>query len=368
MTRAQVTNSYYSDLHDHLLTFYSLKLNLYAHKALDDPAIYEALKFECWFELTLIFIDNPPFALKYSKLAYEYCLRLSDVANLPTCKGYYFKAQAVFAKLPPLRFALGDEVEFLHEAETGSEWKLGKVVELYYRELDFDLSFSAPYRLQLLDNCVSSSSTYAWVKADIDRYVRKVGVRSIEGTRYQALLDAKVAELAQVYCSEEFIQDIYGTLAQDGEFVDMVQSVWQIELSLRVITLYRSYVMNREPLVRTDSGYHVPSSEEVIAGIKAYFDPAYLSADATPPAAGEDTDSQEAIATRDSQRVRADILMIFRDDAYISTNLDVVLGVQGRLLRSIRGHTLPFLPTAFLGDLGTRITSSDLSDAKMKPS
>ena len=112
---------------------------------------------------------------------------------------------------------------------------------------------------------------YAWVKADLDRYVRKVGVRSIEDTRYQARLDAKVEELAEVFCSKEFMQDLYHTLAKDQEFVNMLQSVWQIELSVPILDLYRMLVLYRQPLVRTDSGYQVPSTEEVIAGIMEFF-------------------------------------------------------------------------------------------------
>ena len=108
--------------------------------------------------------------------------------------------------MPPLRFAVGDEVEFLHESETGSEWKLGKVIEQQYRERDFALSFTAPYRLHLIEGSYDESPLYAWVKADLDRYVRKVGVRSIEDTRYQARLDAKVKNLTDVYCSEEFFK------------------------------------------------------------------------------------------------------------------------------------------------------------------
>ena len=118
---------------------------------------------------------------------------------------------------------------------------------------------------------------YTWVKADIDRYVRKVGVRSIEGTRYQARLDAKVEELAQVYCSNEFILEVYRTLAGDHEFVAWLQSEWEIELTERVVYLYRMLVMYREPLTRADSGYHLPSTEEVADAIKTYFTQAVLT-------------------------------------------------------------------------------------------
>ena len=130
-----------------------------------------------------------------------------------------------------------------------------------------------------------------------------MGVRSIEDTRYQTRLDAKVAELSQVYCSEGFIQVIYNMLARDREFVDMLRSVWQVELSAVTVRLYRMLVMYREPLVRTDSGYHIPTAEEVIAGIRAYFDPARLSGDAAPSAAGEDSSSKG---------VRAELVRVFQ--------------------------------------------------------
>ena len=116
---------------------------------------------------------------------------------------------------------------------------------------------------------------YGWVQADIDRYVRKVGVRSIEDTHYQARLDAKVEELAQVYCSKEFIIDMYVSLALDLEFAEMLESVWQVELSVDTIRVYRLLVIFSQPFIRIDSGYHVPSSEEIIAGIRAFFDPTH---------------------------------------------------------------------------------------------
>ena len=245
-------------------------------------------------------------------------------------------------------------------------WKLGKVVELYYRDESFPLDFTAPYRLLLINNdedsptaspgsstlyapttdspadspkeftptvdasaihvaiadsstagaptghtrtsdpstdyspvnkqattddmspahtgpfsssSAPSSAVYAWVKADTDRYVRKPGVRSIEDTRYQTRLDAKVEELAQVYCSKEFVQGIYRTLADDREFDKQVDTVWQLEFTQRVVYLYRMLVMYRHPLVRTDSGYHVPTAEEVVADMKAYFSAAVQLSD-----------------------------------------------------------------------------------------
>ena len=152
-----------------------------------------------------------------------------------------------------------------------------------------------------------------WVKADIDRYVRKVGFRSIEDTRYQARLDTKVEELARVYCSEEFIQDLYCTLAKDREFVDMLRSVWHLK--------YRLLVMYRQALVRTDSGYHVPSSEEVIAGIKAYFDPGHLVSDAAPSAVVD--------WSGDSPQIRAKVLKIFSGLPYSNDPAESNSDVQG---------------------------------------
>ena len=295
---------------DSLSDFYGVKLYDYSFKLLEHPSLpegYGKVRSECYIQIVFVFHNhsNYPAALKYSKLAYESCLRSSDHTKLSVYKDSFLLSTAAFAKLSPLRFAVGDEVEFLHELETGSEWKQGKVVDLYYHQRSFGLSFSAPYRLQLLDDSDSADQppVYAWVKADLDRFVRKVGVRSIEDTRYQARLDAKVAKLARVYCIEEFIQDIYTTLAKDQDFVEMLQSVWQVELSEHTLNLYRALVMFRLPLVRTDTGYHVPSSEEVIAGIRAYFDPANLSSDAVSAAAGED---------RDSQHVRIEIISLLR--------------------------------------------------------
>ena len=275
--------------------FYRLKLFDFSYKLLDNPALTEGreiVRSDVFFELTRIFQlhHNYPAAYQYAKQAYEYCLRSSEHRDLSSCKTVYLVARDDFTALPLLRFSVGDEVEFLHELETGSEWKLGKVVELYYRERDFDITFNAPYRLLLLDEHEGDSPVYAWVKADLDRYVRKVGVRLIEDTRYQARLDAKVEELMQVYYSKEFMQDIYCALAQDREFVDMLQSVWQIELSELMLYHFRTLVMYRQQLIRTDSGYHLLTTEEVVAGIKAYFDPEHLSGDA---AGGENSDSQE---------------------------------------------------------------------------
>ena len=349
------------------LEFYFSILYNTSFKLLDNHTVadyYVFVKSECYDQLTSIFYEyhNYPAALKYSKLAYEHCLRSNNYAEANDFKALYLKSRADFAKLPPLRFAVGSEVEFRHEFETGSEWKLGKVVELYYRELRFDVSFSAPYRPQLLDDSADLSPVYAWVKADTDRYVRKVGVRSIEDTRYQARLDAKVEELAQIYCSKEFVEDIYDTLAQDREFVEMLQSVRQVELSESMLSLYRLLVMYRQPLVRTDSGYHVLSSDEVIAGIRAFFDPAHLSSDAASEAVGYDTSSGYA------EEIRAYTMTSLQGSLSSSTRL---IGdpnnIENLLFSSIRAYvclmSLPHESTAEPSDGADTADPSEIYDA-----
>ena len=305
---------------------------------LEHPAIAEGhdiIKTECCSQLAGIyhFYNNYSAASKYAKLAYEHCLRSSDHTNLSGAKEGYLKLRADFAKLPPLRFAVGDEVKFLHVLETGSEWKLGKVVELYYRERGFEIAFNAPYRIQLLDDSDGGEPpVYAWVKADLDRYVRKRGVRSIEDTRYQTRLDAKVAELAQVYRSKEFMRDVYHILVRDRDFAYMLHSVWQVTLSETVLDLYHMFVMYRQPFVPTDSGYHVPSTEEVIAEIRAFFDPAHLSGDATYSVVGEESDLQW---------VRNAIMGMLRNtpDYRPSSNRSIDgAGVQTHLLESIKSY------------------------------
>ena len=324
------------------LEYYSLKLFKYSLEILDHPALSGIcihIRCECCYEMATIFQEyrNYPAAHKYSKLAYEYCLRAPDHTNLLSCKSLYLRHRASVAELPPLRFAVGDEVEFLHELQTGSEWKLGKVVEVYYWEKGFDIIFTAPYRLQLLDDIDSTDkpSVYAWVKADIDRYVRKVGVRSIEDTRYQIRLDAKVLELFHVCFFDNFLHDIYSSLAQDHEFIRMLQSVWQIELSETILNLYRMFVMHRRPLIRTDTGYHVPSAEEVIADIRAFFDPAHLSSDVNHSGVGEENGSQ---------KIRAYILSSFCGNPLGLAVIHGVAGVQADMLRSMYHYSL------FLGD------------------
>ena len=328
-------------LKSHPAKFYRTQIFYYAYKILDNPALTEGrliARSDCCYELASLYQlhHNYPAAFKYAKLAYEYCLRSSEYRDLSSCKTLYLDSRADFSKLPPLRFAVGDEVEFLQKLETGNEWRLGKVVELYFLERDFDITFTAPYRLQLINasDAADQPPVYGWVKADIDRYVRKVGVRSIEDTRYQARLDAKFAKFDQVYCSKEFIQDIYRTLAQDLEFVEMLQSVWQVELSEPMLGRYSVLVMQRAPLVRTDSGY-MPSSEEVIAGIRAYFDSAYLSGDASTSVVGADTTTG---SSGDSAEIRAVLISAIQGNPLGWTDTEGDTNVQALLLRSMRNY------------------------------
>ena len=95
----------------------------------------------------------------------------------------------------------------------------------------------------------------------------------MEDTSYQSRLNAKIEELAQVFCSKEFIHDIYLTLEEDSEFVEYLYSEWEIELSEQTLLLYRMLETYKQSLVRIDTGYHVPTTAEVIAGIRTFFDP-----------------------------------------------------------------------------------------------
>ena len=308
-----------------LSDFYSVELFYYAYKLLRHPSLSgprESVRGECYYEVACVYsvYRNYPAAKLIAKRAYDH-------TPLSTYKSLYLEACTAVAAMPPLRFAVGDEVEYLCELETGSEWAVGKVDILYYIENNFDISFTAPYRVKLVnkDGIPDSRPRHTVVKADTDRYIHKVGVRSIEDTPFKARLDAKVAELTHVHCSTEFIQSVYGALAQDREFIDMLQSVWRIEMSESTIRLYRMRVMHRQLLVRTDSGYHLPTVKEVVADIRAFFNPAHLSSDAA-SSVGEDSYSME---------LRADLISMFRGThEYTYEDIDDS-DVQGLLLRSI---------------------------------
>ena len=215
--------------------------------------------------------NNHPTALYYYKKAYEQCLRSSDHTTLTQCKQRYMASKDRMSKEPALRFAVGDEVEFLIESDCNLfvEWKMCKIVELSYRERHFEHFYNAPYRVEV---CDSTDDAYpnqlpVYAVADLDRYIRKEGVRAIEDTRYQTMLDDKVAELARVYCSKEFVTDIFTAFSRDPECSDM------LDLSACKLYTYRMLIMHRHPLVFTHSGYHIPTTKEIITGTRDFFDP-----------------------------------------------------------------------------------------------
>ena len=231
--------------------------------------------------------NNTYYALKYYKLAYEYCIRHNRTA-LTTCKESYFATKARFDLEPKLRFKVGDTVEFTNKSGI---WQRGTVAELYYRETSFPLNYNAPYRITPSPpaeaaataevESTRSESVVGWeviyVKEDNDRYVRKIGVRAIHETRYQSELDIKINDLSYVYCSNEFITNIYHILKQDKVFCTQLKRIYGIKLTLNMLYLYRALVLYPQRMARTDSGYHIPTQEEVISGIKAYFDPTRMT-------------------------------------------------------------------------------------------
>ena len=247
---------------DHYLTIEPPDFNLLTHNCLLLARMFES-------------ISNYAASMKYYKSAYEYCLRSTDRTQLEELKHDYTRIKEQVAEESPLRFTVGDVVEcYIESADgEGGVHKFGKVNELHYRESSFPLEITAPYRIELCPEHDSADQppVYTWVKADIDRYVRRVSVKIIEEARHRARLNAKVKELAQVYCSKEFMLEIYRTLKQDQAFVDRLRSEWEIELTQRVVCLYRMLIMYRQPMVQTDTGYYVPTTAEVIAEIKNYF-------------------------------------------------------------------------------------------------
>ena len=318
------------NMSDTLSDFYSVKLFDYSKKLLGDSALSgprESIRGECYHEMARVFsvYRNHPAASKYAKLAFDH-------TPLSTYKQLHLEARAAVATMPPLRFAVGDKVECLVELATRSVWGVGKVVELYFREKDVNISFTASYCVQLLNknDLPFNPPKQACVKADIDRYIRKVGVRSIEDSRHnKLLLDAKVAELSRVYCSEEFIQDVYRTLAQDAEFLGTLRSHWQIELKESLVYQYHSLVMHRQPLVHNDAGYHLPTVKEVIADIRAFFDPSHLSSDCDASTASGDSYSEE---------IRADLISMFRGTYTNTTFAMDASNAQGLLLGCMWSH------------------------------
>ena len=76
----------------------------------------------------------------------------------------------------------------------------------------------------------------------------------------------------------------------------MLDKVWHVTLSKNTLSLYRMLEVYRQPLVRTESGYHIPTAEEVIAGIRAFFDPKDRALAAS--SAASDTRLSEPVRTK----------------------------------------------------------------------
>ena len=253
----------------------------------------------CHIARTFAANTNAVMSVKYYKLAYAFALRTTNQSHIDYCKEKLMLEMKCLVVLPPLRFAVGDKllcrVEEEQEEEEGEEWEEWKpceVIEVHYRERDDPLHYCAPYRARVLagdgsltgspgDALASSGKggdetpvlapVYITIEDDSDAHIRRPGWISLEASRFEARLDAQVEELMSVYCSQEFIRAIYLTLRADEAFCARLRDEWQLEISEPLLYLYRMFVMYRQPLVRTDSGYHIPTAEEVIAEIKAYF-------------------------------------------------------------------------------------------------
>ena len=225
---------------------------------------------------------NVVMAVKYYKLAYTVALKTISQSLMSYCKTKLMIEMKKLAASHPLRFAVGDTVLCRgEEGEGDCEWRLCEVIELHYRKRDDPLHYCAPYRTKVISENgpgdassgkdVDESPGYLIVEDDSDAHVRRPGWISLEAARFEARLDAKVEELLSVYCSKVFIQGIYRTLSDDEDFCTILHADWKLELSEHLMYLYRLRVLYRQPLVRADSGYHIPTAEEVIAGIKTYF-------------------------------------------------------------------------------------------------
>ena len=205
--------------------------------------------------------------VKYFKLAYAFALRANYHGRLSSLKGGLRAAMERLDDQPKLRFAVGDQIECL---DADGEWQRGKVIEIRYYERDSPLDYCAPYRVQLLgsyqENCEgegdvqtpSEAPELLIIEADLDTLIRKVGKISIEETRWESRLDAKIAELSRVYCSKEFIQAVYTSIKADAAFCTNLEG-GRTPMTLPLMYLYRMLIMYRKPFVRTDSGYHVPT-------------------------------------------------------------------------------------------------------------
>ena len=99
------------DMSATLSDYYGAKLFSYSLKLLDHSSLSgprESVTAECFLQLSCVFniYRNYPAALTYAKLAYTH-------TPLSTYKALHLKAQTAVDAMPPLRFAVGDEVEFL---------------------------------------------------------------------------------------------------------------------------------------------------------------------------------------------------------------------------------------------------------------
>ena len=224
------------------------------------------------------FNSNVIMAVKYYKLAYAFALRSNRRLCFDLCKNKLMEEMERLALLPPLRFAVGDEV--MYRGGEDEEWRHCEVIELHFRQRDDPLHYCAPYRVKVPagDGLGDTSSgkgievlMYITVEVDSDTYIRRPGWISLEATRFEARVYAKVEELISVYCSKEFVQGIYRVLRADADFCARLQADWKVELSEHMLFLYRLLVMYRKHLIRTASGYHITTADEVAAGIREFF-------------------------------------------------------------------------------------------------
>ena len=262
---ADVVEVYYAflrKLHDHCIELFKVCFDKNKKPIIDNIDVYYHL-----IGHAFSVFSNYYQAVKYYELAYDYTLKVNNKTGRQQYKELITDAKANVNLQPKLRFKVWDEVEVTNDC---GEWQRGTIVGLYYREKSYSLDYNAPYRVAIAEG---SEVSHTCAKEDVDRYVRKVGAKAIQETRYQGKLDAKVDELACVYCSQDFIQEVYAELQLDQDFCQRLRQIGQINLSLGVLYAYRMLVMYSQPLVRTDSGYHIPSVSEVVIGFKVYLAP-----------------------------------------------------------------------------------------------
>ena len=261
----EIYKEHLTKLHDRCIELFSISFDSNNESIVADLDVYYYL-----LGLTFNAIGNCYQTVKYYELAYAFALKTKNEDNCQQFEDVLGPAKARLGQQLKLRYKVGDEVEVSND---NGEWQRGTVVELYYREKSYPLDYNAPYRILISAASDSTLDVYTCAQADTDRYVRKVGAKAIENTRYQSKLDAKVDELAYVYCSQAFIQEIYGELQLDQGFCQRLLQIGRIKVTLTVLYTYRMLVMYSQPLVRTDAGYHIPTLREVVSGFKAYLAP-----------------------------------------------------------------------------------------------